>query len=509
MTADAHNSRGVALLTDRKFADAASEFRAALAADANHVNASNNLGNALTRLGQLDDAIDAYHRAIELQPDLAEAHLNLAGALKNTGAIDAALDSYRTAAAIRPDARIASALLYTMHLSENVTTEELLAAHRDWNHQFAVPLRDERKPLTNDRDADRKLRIGYVSPDFTAHPVGRFMLPLLANHDRENFHVICYSDAVRVDAMTRLLQQATHEWRETATQNDAQLAEQIRADRIDVLVDLAMHAAGSRLLTFARKPAPVQVTYLAYCSTTGLETMDYRFTDSRIDLDEDGGYAEKSAFLVRTYWCYAPIVQTPVTHRTDEAIAFACLNNFAKVSSGVLHAWRRILSSVPRSTLTLHAGQGSHRQRVLNFFTEEGIDSGRIRFFDRVALGDYFRAYDSIDIALDPFPFNGATTTCDALWCGVPVVSVATGTSVSRAGRSILGCANLEELIADSIDQYIQIACDLARDRPRLAVLRATLRARLKASPLLDAVRYTREIESRLRFMWEKWCQGE
>jgi len=190
MTADEHNSRGLALLKERKFADAASEFRSAVAVDPKHVSALNNLGNALTRLGQLDEAIAAYRETIEIKPDLAEAHLNLAGALKNTGEIDAALDSYRKAASIRPDARIASALLYAMHLSDRVSPTDLLAAHQQWNDQFAAPLRSDRKPLTNDRNPERRLRIGYVSPDFTAHPVGRFMLPLLANHDRQQVETL-------------------------------------------------------------------------------------------------------------------------------------------------------------------------------------------------------------------------------------------------------------------------------------------------------------------------------
>jgi protein O-GlcNAc transferase len=503
MTADAHNSRGVALLTERRFADAASEFRVALTIDANHVNALNNLGNAFTRLGRLDEAIDAYQRAIALRPDLAEAHLNLAGALKNTGQIDAALEAYRHAAGIRPDARIASALLYAMHLSESVTPSELLAAHRAWNEQFAIPLRAARLPHANDRDPNRTLRVGYVSSDFTAHPVGRFMLPLLANHDRNQVETICYSDAISADAMTRMLRQVAGTWRETAKLNDAELAEQIRSDRMDVLVDLTMHAAGSRLLTFAQKPAPVQVTYLAYCSTTGLETMDYRLTDSRIDSPaDDANYTEKSYRLPRTYWCYAPIVQTPVAASSRDFIAFGCLNNFAKVSPAALLAWREILARVPRSTLTSHTGAGSHRNRVLTFFAERGIEAARIQFVDRVALGEYFRAYDSIDIALDTFPFNGGTTTCDALWCGVPVVTLAGATAVSRGGKSILECVGLDELVAASEQEYVEIALALAMDSRRVSHLRSTMRARLKASALLDAAGFVRDVEAAYRSMW-------
>jgi predicted O-linked N-acetylglucosamine transferase (SPINDLY family) len=508
MTADEHNSRGLGLMTERRFADAASEFRSAIALDSAHVSALNNLGNALTRLGELDDAITAYREAITLQPDLAEAHLNLAGAMKNTGDVEAALDSLRKAAGIRPDARIASALLYAMHLSDRVSPADLLSAHREWNEQFAVPLRSARKPLTNDRDPHRRLRIGYVSPDFTAHPVGRFMLPLLANHDRKQVEAICYSDAIRADAMTQMLRRAAHVWKETPKFTDAQLADQIRADRIDVLVDLTMHAAGNRLLAFARKPAPVQVTYLAYCGTTGLDTMDYRLTDSQIDPpDRDGHCTETSVRLPRTYWCYAPIVETPVAPRNSDHIAFASLNNFAKVSSRILTTWKMLLRRIPGSTLTLHTGAGPHRRRLLEFFTEDGRDPERIQFVDRVPLGQYFRQYDSIDVALDTYPFNGGTTTCDALWCGVPVISFSGWKGVSRSGRSILSCVGLDELVAESMQRYVQNAVDLATHPKRLRQLRSTMRARLKASPLLDAAGFARDIEAAYRTMWRTWCE--
>jgi len=497
------------VLTDRKhLEEAIAAYRQALALRPDFAEAWNNLGNAFRNSGQLDEAIAAYRQALFLRPDLAEAHSNLGNALKDTGELDEALASYRRAAEIKPDPRIAASILYALHLHPDCGPDRIYQEHVRWNQTYARPLAPSIVAYENDPSPDRRLRVGYVSCDFNEHPVGRFLLPLLAHHDHAQFEVFCYSDTRRCDAITERLSACADTWRSTIGLSDERLALLVCEDRIDILVDLTMHASGSRLLTFARKPAPVQVTYLAYCSTTGLETMDYRLTDPYLDpVDADERhYAERSLRLPHTYWCYAPPEQappvSPVPALAAGHVTFGCLNNYSKVTRPTLAAWRRILQQAPGSELIVHSGEGSHRQRVREYFASEGIEPRRLSFADRLPLADYFAQYRRIDIALDPFPFPGATTTCDALWMGVPVVSLAGKTAVSRAGLSVCSSVGLPELVARTPEQYVQIAAELARDLHRLAGLRATLRERMRSSSLMDCPRFARDIEAALRQIW-------
>ncbi|MGD0390242.1 MAG: hypothetical protein ABSC42_14950, partial [Tepidisphaeraceae bacterium] len=272
------------------------------------------------------------------------------------------------------------------------------------------------------------------------------------------------------------------------------------------------HMARNRMLLFARKPAPVQVTYLAYCSTTGLETMDYRLTDPHLDPPgtNDAYYSEKTVRLPESYWCYPMHGQSPqvgpLPAPSGGEVTFGCLNNFCKVSPAALELWIQLLRATPKSHLIVHAKEGSHRQRVRDLLERQGIDPRRLKFAGLVSLSEYFKLYEQIDVGLDPFPCNGGTTTCDALWMGVPVVTLAGRTAVGRGGVSILANVGLPELIAQTPQQYVQIATDLAGDLPRLAELRRTLRARMQASPLMDAPRFARNIEAAYREMWTTWC---
>jgi predicted O-linked N-acetylglucosamine transferase (SPINDLY family) len=298
--------------------------------------------------------------------------------------------------------------------------------------------------------------------------------------------------------------------------SDEAAARIIRDDQIDILVDLTMHMADNRLLVFARRPAPVQATYLAYCGTTGLVAIDYRLTDPFLDPpyenDAGGGpiYSEESICLPETYWCYRPPAEielrsTPPTLNSGH-VTFGCLNNFCKVTGATLDAWGQLMQRVPGSRLVIHARPGSHRDRVRDFFTSQNIAPDRLTFADKLPLRDYLRLYEAIDVALDSFPYGGGTTTCDALWMGVPVVSLAGQTAVSRGGLSILSNLGLPELVAADVEGYIEIASGLARDLSRLADLRGTLRNRMLRSPLMDAPRFARNIETAYRRMWHRWC---
>jgi protein O-GlcNAc transferase len=513
--AEAHLNLGAALQAQGRLREAMDSYRRALQAKPDYVEAYGNLGNAAQQLGQLDEALVLYRHALQLRPDSADLHNNLANVWKDAGCLKEALASYRQAIALRPDyAEAHSNLVYTLYFCDDYDARAIYAAHREWAQRHAQPLARFLRPHGNDRAPQRRLRIGYVSPDLREHPVGRFLLPLLEAHDHRQFEIFCYASMLFPDAISARLQAAADVWRVAGSLSDEQLTEQIRQDGIDVLVDLTMHMGGNRMRCFACKPAPVQVTYLAYCGTTGLDTIDYRLTDPYLDPpgSVEGIYTEQSVWLPESYWCYqAPASATPVGRLPaleHGVVTFGALNNFAKVTGATLAAWRRLLQAVPRARLLLHAPAGSHRSRVREQLGLSGTDAERLEFIHRVSIADYLALYHRIDVALDPFPYGGGTTTCDALWMGVPVVSLAGATAVGRGGLSILSNVGLPELVAHDTDQYVRIATELAADPPRLAELRATLRKRMQQSPLMDAPRFARNVEAAYRGMWRRWCQS-
>jgi predicted O-linked N-acetylglucosamine transferase (SPINDLY family) len=502
-------------LRDRgRLAEAIAAARSATTLNPAHSGAHNNLGIIFCEVGSIDDAIAAFRRAIELQPDFGGAYNNLGNALKDTGLIEEAVVCYRQAARFDPRSPVVENFLYSIHFHPGYDAYQIAREHALWNEQYAKPLASQIAPHTNDRSPERRLRVGYVSRDLREHPVGRFLLPLLASHDHGRFEVFCYTDVTRPDAVTGRLKSHSDAWRITSGLSEEALAERVRADGIDILVDLAMHMDGTRMLTFARKPAPVQVTYLAYCSTTGLETIDYRLTDPYLDppgMDESI-YSEKSVRLPHTYWCYEPPASAPPVGPPRTAaggpIKFGSLNNFGKVSPAAMRAWMHILARVPGSELILHTGEGAHRQRLVTQFAQAGIAPDRITFFARIPIDQYMQLYNTIDVALDPFPYPGGTTTCDALWMGTPVVTLAGPTAASRGGVSLLSNMGLTDLIADSADRYVQVASDLAGNVNRLAELRITLRDRMRRSPLMDARGFARDVENAYRRMWRTWCEA-
>jgi predicted O-linked N-acetylglucosamine transferase (SPINDLY family) len=384
-----HLNLGNALKDQGKLDEAVACYRRALELNPDYVEAHNNLGVAFREQGKLDEAVACCRRALELKPDYAEAHNNLGVAFKDQGKLDEAVAAYRRAVEARPNlAAVHGNLLYAQLFSPGGDARSLYEEHRRWNQRHAAPLAKFILPHGNDRSPDRRLKVGYVSPDFRDHVVGRNLLPLFREHDRRRFEIACYADVYRPDEVTGRFRGHADAWRNTTGLSDGQLAQRIRADGIDVLVDLTLHMAHNRLLVFARQPAPVQVTFAGYPGTTGLSTIDYR----------------------------------------------------------------------------------------------------------------------GIDIGLDTVPYNGHTTSLDAFWMGVPVVTLVGPTVVGRAGSSQLRNLGLPELIASSPEQYVEVAAELARDLPRLSNLRATLRRRMQSSPLMDAPRFARNIEAAYRGMWRRWC---
>ena len=494
-------------------------FQRALELSPNMGEAYQNLGNALRDVGMVDEAARAHQKAMEFMPGSSQPLVGLGNSLRESGQAKQAIDAYRQALtlaegqemSLKARCLMASNLLYTLHFDPEQDCQSIWREHVWWNDKY---IRPNIKPLSdhlNDRSKSRKLRIGYVSPDFSQNPVGRFMLPLLANHNHEDFEIFCYSDIRFPDAMTERLRTCADMWRQSSALTDDQLIDLIRADQIDILVDLSLHTRDNRMLVFARKPAPVQMTYLAYCGTTGLSAVDYRLTDSYMDLSERGDefYAEKSIRLPHCFWCYQPILEQlevgELPALRNSYVTFGCFNSYSKVNPLTFSHWCRLLGGIPNSRLVLFADPGEHRKRAWEQFEKEGLDPRRLWFSPFLPTEQYLRQYQQIDIALDPFPYGGGTTTFDALWMGVPVVSLAGDTAVSRAGLSILSNFGLPQLVASNWDNYATIAADLANDLQRVSELRSGMRQRMKDSPLMDALRFARDVEACFRRMWQTW----
>jgi len=542
-----HSNLGIALRDQGKLDEAVACHRRAIELNPGYAEAHHNLGNALRVLGKVDEAVACYRRALELKPGLAEAHSslgaafqdqgkldeavafcrralelkpgyagaynNLGLALKDQGKLDEALACYRRALESRPElVRVHSSLLYTLHYCPGYDARTICEEHRRWNRQHAEPLAKLCQPHLNGRDPDRRLRIGYISPDFRNHPLPIIAGPLFGSHDHRNFEIYCYSDVACPDGVTARLRGLADVWRNIVSLTDEQVAQSVRGDGIDILVDLCMHMAHSRLLVFARKPAPVQVCWFAYPGTTGLSSIDYRLTDPHLDPPGlyDQYYSEESVRLPDSFWCYDPLDSEPAVNALPAAdaghVSFGCLNNFCKVNPPVLKIWAAVLRAVDGSRLTLLAGEGSHRQHTLDLLAVEGVAPDRVTFVAKQPRPRYLRYYHGIDIGLDTVPYNGHTTSLDAFWMGVPVVTLVGTTVVGRAGLSQLMNLGLPELIAAGPEQYVRIAAELARNLPRLSELRATLRGRMQASPLMDAPRFARNIEAAYRQMWRRWC---
>lgn len=499
--AESYNTLGSALVEQELLSEAANAYQKAIALQPNVPGFYSNLGRVYHKQRNYDDAVALARRSIAMKTDFAEAYRLLGDALREQGRIDEAMDAYEQSLKIEPDhSETLGNRAFTMLYQPGRDSAAQLEAARLWASRCADHLQPIETSADDHRPPGQRLRIGYVSADFRRHAAASFLLPLLRNHDGQRFDVVCYSSVRQPDAITAQMRQLAADWRDVLHLSDGELAEQIRADRVDILVDLSQHTSGKRLLAFARKPAPVQVAWLGYPGTTGLRTMDYRLTDPHLDPPgTDSFYTERSLRLPHCFWCYEPPCSPEVSElpaRADSPITFGCLNTFRKINPPVLRAWCQLLRRVPNARLLLHAGQGSHRQRMLDLLRDNGVDPARLDFVEQAPTEDYFRLYNRIDIALDPFPFAGGTTTCDALWMGVPVIAKVGQTAVGRSSLSILTNIGLAELAASEIEQYIELAAALAGDRDRLRDLRQTLRERMRQSLLMDAPRFARDMEA-------------
>ncbi|MEP6673290.1 MAG: tetratricopeptide repeat protein [Chthoniobacter sp.] len=530
---EAYNNLGAALVELDRVGDAVAAYRCALQLKPDYPEAHNNLGNALRSQGLLDEALAAYRRTLHLRPDFAEAYGNLGVVLAESGQNEEAIANYRRALELNPgQAWVHGNLIYALHFLPSLDSAAIAEEHARWTRQFAEPLKALYRLPANDRSPGRRLRVGYVSPDFREHVVGRNVVPLFQFHDRENFEILCYSGTVHTDAVTAEIRQHAHQWRSTVGLTDEQFAEMIRQDGVDILVDLTQHMAGNRLAAFARKPAPVQVSFAGYPETTGVEAIEYRISDRYLEEKMEDGKsrvgsplrtansdrqsaakseaAEEEVFLIDSFWCYDPcgmeVEVNALPAQENGWVTFGSLNSIRKINEPVLKLWARVLVEVADSRLVLMSPPGSCGQRIIRILEGEGVAAHRVDFVERCPRRAYLELHHRLDLVLDPFPYGGHTTSLDALWMGVPVVSLAGRRSVSRAGLSILTNLGLAELVADSEEAYGGIAVELAGNLSRLAHLRATLRSRMEGSALMDAPRFARNIEAAYRSMWQHWC---
>lgn len=471
-----------------------------------------NLGLAYHYRGQLDPAVDCYHKALRINPDCVQAWHNLGNTLRGQNRQDEAIACLDRAIALKPDnAGAYGSLYFALLYRAGSTADDVLIAHRRFAQQFEKPLRRFWSRHSNRRDPERKLKIGYVSPDFRNHSVAFFMEPVIERHDRSGFEIHAYYNHAMSDETTSRIRGSCDHWVSCINMSDGELAERIRADGIDILIDLAGHSANNRLLVFARKPAPVQVAYLGYPATTGLTAIDWRLTTAEVDPDgSDGYYSERLWRLPRSLWCYRPADSLSADARPparDGAVCFGSLNNYPKVSPDAIALWGRILRELPRSSLIMtHVPEGSARETLFARFAANGVDRERLILHHRLPASEFHDVARGIDIALDPFPYNGTTTTCEALWRGIPVVTLRGNTSVSRSGHALLNAVGLDACCAGDEDAYVRIAVELARDTARLQSLKSGLRARMASSPLRDESGFVHEIEEAYRGMWREWC---
>jgi len=508
MLVDAHNELGGVLAETGKVVQAVQCYGRALGLAADRPDIVYNLGSTLKTLGRLTEAERHLRRAVALMPENADAHMNLGNALKDQGRISEAVACYRSALEVCPThADAHSNLLLALNYSLGHSPGVIFDEHRSWAERQVGTKPARPRAVWNGR---RRIRVGYVSPDFRAHSVAHFVEPVLRGHDRSRFRTYAYAQAELQDTTTDRLRKLADSWCDTAHMTDATLADRIRRDKIDVLVDLAGHTAGNRLRVFGLRPAPIQIAYIGYPNTTGLDAMDYRITDEWADPSgpSDELHTEALIRIEDGFLCYQPhrrfprVTPPPVTK--CGTIMFGSFNALPKLNADVVAAWATVLRLVPDSRLLLKSPSFEDqetRHRVANMFDEAGIGDERFTchpFIPKVT--EHLRMYEHVDIGLDPFPYNGTATTCEALWMGVPVITLVGERHAGRVGLSLLQQIGLPDLCAPSVDSYVDSAVHLAADRTRLVRLRAGLRNRMRTSPLCDEKRMTRTLED----MYEK-----
>ena len=514
----AYMNLGILFLNTNQHGEAREYFSTALQINPNLYQAYDYMGLSLIMENNFDKAMECYRSSLLINPNSAMTLVRLGYILARQGNLNEAEKVYKHALEVDPNNIDAyEAVAWNMLYNPQHDQRAIFYEHLRIAKKFADPLSVFVSPHTNQRIVSRKLRIGYVSPDFKRHPVACFIEPVLSTHNRDNFEVFCYSNVDTQDDITERIKKYADQWRDIREVADEKAVELIRKDRIDILIDLSGHTANNRILLFARKPAPVQVTWIGYPSTTGLSTIDYKIVDHYTDPAgmTERFYSEKLMRLPESLVCYLPDRGSPkvgpVPAFTTGHITFGSFNNFKKVTPQVFEVWSKILNSIPGSCLIMKSkifSDKTTRRYATDMFVQRGIIENRIILQSADTSPKHLESYNLVDIGLDTFPFNGLTTTCEAMWMGLPVITLAGTGFAARAGVSLLSNIGLTELIAKTSDEYISIAINLAKDLKRLQSLRVNLRDMMKFSPLCDAKRFTTNLEICYRQMWKKWCES-
>ena len=515
--AQAANNAGVALSDRGFYPEAAKYFRRAVDSDTEFVEAILNLGACLRQCDDLMGTIECFDRALHLEPGNKKAHAYSGLALLEVGRIEDGLTALKRALEIDPGyARARSNYLFGLNYRSGMSNPELLAEHRRFGERFReLP----RPAFKNSRAPERRLRVGYVSPDFKRHSCAFFIEPILAAHDPQAVELFCYSDVQRPDAVTQRIRSHVPNWRDTSKFRDPEFIEAVRADEIDIAVDLTGHTGHNRLTAFAAQLAPLQVSWLGYPGTTGLDAIGYRITDAIADPvgAADADHSERLVRLPRTFLCYRPSGEgaevAPLPSLAGHPFTFGSFNNLPKINDEVIDVWAEILRRAPGSRLLLKSrglGCCEAAERILRSFADLGVKADRIELIAWLPNpGDHLTLYSRIDLGLDPFPYNGTTTTCEAMWMGVPILTLAGERHAARVGASLLTQVGLERFIARTRREYVSRAVEVAGAANELATIRASLRGRMAASPLCDAAAFARDMEAAYRSLWRDWCKKD
>jgi len=545
----AHNNMGLVFMALGELKKAEKHFNRAIRLKPDHAEAFNNLASLFSRSSRLDDAEACVRRALEFRPDYAVACAKLGDILNQKGMLGEAEAAARRAIEMNPkysdghnvlgmalvaqgkgeEAAAAfrkaiacmaktiyahSNLILTLHYLPGVTQESIYEETRRWNAEHGASQAEFMRPHNNIPNPERRLKIGYVSADLKQHPVGFFFLPVIQNVNRKQFEVFCYANMVREDNVTKKIRALADHWRDISLISDEEASQTIRDDKIDILIEITGHAGNHRMVMFARKPAPIQVLSGGYYCTSGLDAMDYILSDATETPEGEGQwFSETVVRMPHGYICYAPPDYAPDVNSLPALekgyVTFGCCNNLAKINDQVIRLWADILNAVLNSRLSLRANTLDDKataQHVHDRFQKLGIAPERVALAGKAPHKAFLAHYHEIDIALDPFPYTGGLTTCEALWMGVPVISIMGQTFPGRHSASHLRNVGLNDWVVETAGEYLALAEKHSHDTKKLAILRATLRDQVAKSPLCNGELYTRNLEAIYRRMWRDWC---